>query len=62
MFPAAAVENQFVNPDIKVRRTILCAVQCAHLAVRRTVHGAHTMLTLPYKEPGFAFITARVLS
>jgi hypothetical protein len=27
-----------------VRRTFLCAAQCAHFAVRRTVHCAHSML------------------
>ena len=28
-----------------MRRTLPCAAHCAHFAVRRTVHGAHTMLT-----------------
>jgi hypothetical protein len=28
-----------------VRRTFLCAARCAHFAVRRTVHCAHSMLT-----------------
>jgi hypothetical protein len=28
-----------------VRRTFLCATQCAHFAVRRTVHCAHSMLS-----------------
>jgi hypothetical protein len=28
-----------------VRRTFLCAAQCAHFAVRHTVHCAHSMLT-----------------
>ena len=33
-------------PAGKVRRTLLCAAQCAHFQVRRTVHCAHSMLTL----------------
>ena len=31
--------------DIKVHSTLPCVEQCAHLACRRTVHGAHMLTT-----------------
>ena len=36
-------QNGHSESDIEARRTIPFAAQCAHLAVWRTVHGAHTM-------------------